>query len=231
MGEVQRYCECEWDGDKVKCELPITQPTSKVRIKRIIRKNNMEEIVPIPSRKTILGKDDYIEWQISYLYDGNLIEFGIMLKEFFSNGYLTSNEICSVLRSVECVKTFEESFNIQRDVGSVAKLGEFLLIHEKTPILRLIMSDGCFIDIVLRHKQKAVGYQAMVYIYIPMSSKDLIPINSNKSLLGRQAREKERVLWFPKKEHVVGLLKAFLIASSNHRRDIKDILNKLSVNC
>lgn len=53
-----------WDGAKVVCELPITLPTSKVRIKRIIRRDNVEEVVLFPKGE-ILTTNDYIEWQIS----------------------------------------------------------------------------------------------------------------------------------------------------------------------
>lgn len=105
----------------------------------------------------------------------------------------------------------------------LTRLSEFMLIHEKTPILRLLMSDGSFIDVVLRHKQRAVGHQATVYIYIPINNRNLKPIKSEKPLLGRQAYEKERIWWHPEKERVKGLLKTFLIASLNHRRDIKNI--------
>lgn len=73
-----------WDGAKVVCELPITLPTSKVRIKRIIRRDNVEEVVLFPKGE-ILTTNDYIEWQISYVYNGQLFEFGPILKEFYSN--------------------------------------------------------------------------------------------------------------------------------------------------
>lgn len=228
---VEQYCRCIWNGVEVVCELPITLPTSKVRIKRIIRRNDIEEVTPISPRKTILRENDYIEWQISYIYNNELVEFGLMLREFYNNGYLTNTEICNILKNVENTLTFEESFSIQRDMKSSKRANEFVLIHEKIPILRLPLSDGCFIDIVLRHKQRAVGYQAMIYIYIPINNRNLKSINTNNSLLGRQAYEKERVVWFPKKEHVEGLLKSFLVASSNHREDIKNILKSLSIKC
>jgi len=229
MMSDRQYCECVLADSEVLCKLPITLPTSKVRVKRITRKNNIEEIEPVPPRSEILTVNDYIEWQISYAFDNNLIEFGLILKEFYTNGYLKEDEICNIFRKIGNMPTFEENYRIQRNMKDFSQLDEFVLIYEKTPILRLPMHDGSFIDIVLRHKQRAVGYQAMVYIYIPINSESLKPV---KPLLGRKAFRGETVLWYPRKEHVSGLLKAFLIASLKHRMDIENILmNNLSIKC
>lgn len=229
MMSEQQYCECVLVDSEVVCKLPITLPTSKVRVKRITRVNNIEEIEPVPSRSEVLTVNDYIEWQISYVFNNNLIEFGLILKEFYINEYLKEDEICDILRKIGATPTFEENYRIQKNMKDFSQLGEFMLIHEKTPILRLPMHDGSFIDIVLRHKQRAVGYQAMVYIYIPINSESLKPV---EPLLGRKAFRGETVMWYPRKEHVSGLLKAFLIASLKHRKDIENILmNNLSIKC
>lgn len=84
-----------------------------MRVKRVIKKGEKEEIVPIAVKQAEITSEDYIEWQISYLDQDDLVEFGHLLKAFYESG------------------------------------------------------DRTFIDIVLRHKQRAVGYQAMVFIYIP----------------------------------------------------------------
>ncbi|MEM4718173.1 MAG: hypothetical protein QXE81_05385, partial [Desulfurococcaceae archaeon] len=80
MKSGQKYCECVLVDSEVVCKLPFTLPTSKVRVKRITRENNIEEIEPVPSRSEVLTVNDYIEWQISYVFNNNLIEFGLILK-------------------------------------------------------------------------------------------------------------------------------------------------------
>ena len=50
---------------RVICLLPITKPTSKVRVKRKGRE-------PIATRRMILKGEDYIEWQVSYKEDTEL---------------------------------------------------------------------------------------------------------------------------------------------------------------
>lgn len=217
------------------CTLPITLPTSKVRVKRVKRTKYTEEVRPVSPRKEKLESDDYLEWQISYVSDSGLVEFGLMLKEFYDHGILTRDLICDVVERLgrEDVKTFEEHFKIEKDLECCGGHEEFKLIYERTPILRLLLNDGSFIDVVLRHKQRAVGYQAMVFIYIPISSQNLKPVKSSAdSLVGMIAPKNEAVEWRPEKEHVIALLKAFIIASPKHREDIKKIISRrLSIDC
>mgnify|MGYP001626412989 CR=1 FL=1 len=222
----EESCRCFTKNNQIMCEIPITLPTSKVRIKRIKRSEGKEEIEPVAPRKQPLNPNDYIEWQISY-FDSedkkNLIEFGYLLEAFYKSGEIRSNEICDIVEKLKAIKTFEESFVIRRQVEEISLISDFKLLYEKTPILRLDFNDKTFIDIVLRHKQRAVGYQAMVYIYIPINSPNII---ASRRLINRVAEPKETVTWIPRREHILGLLKAFLIASQKHRNDIIEIITK-----
>ena len=75
-----------WEDRKIVCELPITLPTSKVRIKR-----NDE---PIAVRQNNLKEDDLLEWQISYYKEGKiLIEVGKMLELAYQHGIVTKEEL------------------------------------------------------------------------------------------------------------------------------------------
>lgn len=65
--------EVRWENGKVVCLLPITLPTSKVRVKR--------DDEPVSVRQNNLKEDDLLEWQISYYKDEKiLIEVGKMLE-------------------------------------------------------------------------------------------------------------------------------------------------------
>lgn len=215
------FCDCLNKGSSIVCKLPITLPTSKVRVKRVFKTEEKEEISPIAAKQTKIEQNDYIEWQISYLDGENLVEFGYLLKAFLDSGKISEKEICTILEQTIEIPTFEDSFRIER-VKADSFPGDFKILYEKTPILRLELEDKTFIDIALKHKQRAVGYQAMVYIYIPVDSEC---IHAEEPLLGRIAKTKEIVEWEPKKEHVLALLKAFLIASETHRQDLKRIIS------
>jgi len=205
-----------WDESEntVKCKLPITSPTSKVRVKR-------KGLEPVATRQVKLCEDDYIEWQISYGEVKKLSEFGEILALAYKNGIVKKDDINEVKKEFENTKTFEELYKISREETG-KDYHKFKVLYEKTPILRYEFDDGHYIDIVLRHKQRAVGYQAMVYIYIPIDKVE------PKNLVGRRANPRERVVWTPKKEHILGLLKAFLIASKDHRNDMIKIIEKIT---
>ena len=120
---------------------------------------------------------------------------------------------------------FEETFSVSTEKGGEAEKFEgFTLLHKKTPILRKQLSDGSFIHIELRHKQRAVGYQAMLYIFIPI--KNVISKSDGSSIVNRPARQKEVVLWFPGKGHIIELIKGFSIMSKKHLEDIVSIVEK-----
>lgn len=194
-----------WSGENIECKLPITMPTSKVRVKR-------DGIYPVATTKEILTEQDYIEWQISYLRGDELIEFGEILKIAFERCIVTKDDIESLFEHFKEADTFEEKFRINRSTTNET-FRHFKIIYEKTPILRREFDDGCYIDIVLRHKQRAVGYQAMVYIYVPLK-------NTQPCLIGSRAQSKQMVKWVPRREHVLGLLEAFLVASKKHKEDM-----------
>jgi hypothetical protein len=214
--------ECKFDKNqkKVWCILPITLPTSKFRLKR----NGIEPIAP---RKTTITDKDYIEWQISYKNpNGGLIEFGKIFQKAYDNDIISNREIKRVLRRYKNLDTFDKKFMIQRKIEG-AEYYKFKVIQEIVPILRLDnLTDDYYIDIVLKHKQKAVGYQAMVFLFIPC--KAVISLNKTR-LIDRKAFQNEKVKVFFNKDCILGLLKAFLIASETHRKDILDILNSLNI--
>jgi hypothetical protein len=220
LGTVKSAIHCRWNDDKncIECLLPITLPTSKVRIKR-------KGIEPIAPRRTEISAEDLIEWQISYKNGkGQIIELGEILRLAYKNKLISKSDICSIIEKFENAPTFDETFYISREPSpqNLSFYG-FKVLYEKTPILHLDLQDGCYIEIILKHKQKAVGYQPMVYIYIPMK-------NITPNLIGRAVKQKEKVIWVPRKEHILGLLKAFLLASKAHRNDIKEICLKIVKN-
>ena len=218
---VMSEIRCEWNDSekKIECLLPITKTTSKARIKR-------RGIEPIAPRKTAITTEDFIEWQISYKdKEGKLIELGRILLLAYSKGIISRNEICSAIEEFKDAPTFSETFHISRESFlQDSHFYGFKIFYEKTPILHLDLQDGCYIEIALKHKQKAVGYQPMIYIYIP--AKNVTP-----NIVGRFAKEGEIVSWFPDKEHILGLLRAFLIASKDHREDIGGICLEIIKSC
>ncbi|MEM5794436.1 MAG: R.Pab1 family restriction endonuclease [Candidatus Aenigmatarchaeota archaeon] len=219
MSEIDKQSKIILKNGEILCSLPITAHTSKIRVKR-----NGE---PLATRQKNLLDSDLIEWQISY-YKPNtnkeLFEIGLMLKIAYENGIISREELKNIKEYVKKVdKTFFESYSFR-----VEKLEEnfydFMVMLREFPFLRKFFSDGCSLEIEIKHKQKAVGFQPMLYIFIPL--KNVVSENEN-NLIGRKARPKERVIWKPNKIHIIETIKAFAIASKTHLNDIKEILNRI----
>jgi len=210
-----------WVEDRIICFIPITSPTSKARVKRRLGKT----YEPIAVRQKILKEDDLIEWQISYFdKEKRLIEVGKMLELAYKYKIFTQNELKELKKYVDKIeKIFDESFNIEEVSMNDKFLDEFEIIYEKTPIIQRILSNNCFVRVILRHKQRAVGYQSMLYIYIPLTN----VISKDKSIIGRSAEANEEIKWSPSKIDIEGVIKSFAIASQKHRNDIKEIIGRI----
>jgi len=204
-----------WNANSIKCYLPITLPTSKTRVKR---NGN-----PVATRKTSLRKGDTIEWQISYLKEHKeLSELGDITKLAYENGIISGYQLKCFLNELRDYKEFfDEKYGIKK-ILTDELFYDFKVLSEKTPILNKYLGDGYYVSVVLRYKQRAVGYQSMIYIYIPIEE---VISEDGTSLIGRTARVKEIVVWNPSKEIIFATLKAFAVASKKHNDDIQKVIS------
>lgn len=202
------------EKDKVVCYLPITQHKGKVRVKRNFK--------PLATRQKELKPEDLIEWQISYKKNGKLVELGEILEYACKINLLTKNDLNDLKKYCESIENFfDESFDIITEKLDELFLNEFEILYEKAPMIRKKLSSECFIIIKYSHRQKAVGFQSMVYIYIPIKK---VKSSINRNLLNRRAQPNEKVKWIPTKNDIEWLVKSFAIASRKHKDDIVKIL-------
>jgi len=208
--------EVKWENGKIVCLLPITLPTSKVRVKR--------DDEPVAVRQNNLKEDDILEWQISYYKDAKiLIEAGKMLELVFQHGIITKDELKELEDYINRVSNlFDEDFEITKEETKNRFIGEFKIIYRHVPIIHKDLDNGCFIEAELKHKQRAVGYQPMLYIFIPAKN-----VVATHPLIGRSAVSKEIVKWSPTKNDIIGTIKSFAVLSHNHRDDIIGIIEKI----
>lgn len=209
------FVEFEWDAtaSHVVCKLPLTQPTGRVRIKRMGK--------PISVRREPISAEDVLEWQIAYRDDeGNPVELGVVLQLAKKHTLLTSKDLAQLLTLVEAQSEFcDEKFAVT-DEPTLEEFAGFRVWWRKHPVLRYEIGDEATIEIEVRHRQKAVGFQAMVFLLIPI--KRCKPSN----LIGRTAKRNELVQWSPSTEVLKGLVRAFAIASRRHRDDIAELLRQ-----
>lgn len=235
--------------EKLIIELPLTNPTGKIRVKRRRRDSNYG--LPIATRAERFTEDDYVEWQISYatqnppieskvegiIINDNQIGFELtkLLYEGIKLGIFSKKDIDELeefINGVEPTETLEENEKIFRENNFQEIKGGFKRFIEKVPIfIKKNEKLGYFVEIILRHKQRAVGLQAMVYLCIYV--KKLKDKNGNP-LIGRIADPKEFgqiEITAENKAIITDVVKAFAIASWQHKNDILNILNQIKKRC
>jgi len=232
-------------GQNILVELPLTNPTGKIRVKR--RYVDLNYGLPIATKQVRFTPDDYVEWQISYatsqpgeetavkdiVIDDHRVGFELtkVLCEGLKTGLILSydiQELKNFAMGIGSDETLEENEKIFREEGFKEIKGGFKKFIEAVPLfIKTNQPKGYFIEIALRHKQRAIGLQAMVYLCLYIYN---LKDRGGKPLIGRTARAKECGVFTisaENKEIVFDVVKAFSIASLEHNRDILKILERV----
>jgi hypothetical protein len=236
-------------NEKLIIELPLTNPTGKIRVKQRSRISNYG--LPIATRTKKFTKDDYVEWQISYatqnppeeskvdniVINDNQIGFELtkLLDEGVKLGIFSNDDLCELeefINNVQSTETLEENEKILRENNLQEIKGGFKRFVEKVPIfIKKNEEMGYFAEIILRHKQRAVGLQAMVYLCIYIG---ILNDKNGNSLIGRVAEAKEfgqLEITSENKAFITDVVKAFAIASWQHKNDLSNILEQIKRKC
>jgi len=206
--------------------------------------------IPIATRREPFKENDYVEWQISYATDNPPIDskvedvrlngqIGFELTKLLCDGIklgllLNSDiqEMKSFIDNIQRSDTLEENERILREDSKLEVKGGFKKFIEKSPLfIKNNEEKGYFVEIILKHKQRAVGLQAMVYLCIYINQ---LKDGDGELLIGRTARPREfgiLEIASENKEIIIDVVKAFAIASWQHRNDINSILNQVVSKC
>lgn len=227
-----------------KIAVPITQPTGKARIKSKSDENSFARIHPTRTYK--IDENCYLEWQFKYDtkvgneeypsnlpdlvfigsngYQKNLYEFSEMIYRFYEWGYISKLDL-------EDVKTYLlNNHNLIEDVIKMTVqpapdiMVDGMVFKQTTvvfPQIRKQLTEDWYVDISYKDKQRAVGWQVMLYLCCPLAK-------LNKELIGRTANVNETVeLCFGEehKEMVLELIKLLGILSEGHKKDMISIID------
>ena len=228
----------------IRVRLPLTDVTGKVRVKE---KTSDGFGLPVAPMKTALGKKHYLEWQIGYdtpnPNDATVVpqikftrkgetKYGHELSKIvFENvrlGLLSTNELQRELAALKKISTndFEESRTVEVEVSTNATADGFQSAVQRLPQFTKTTPHGS-VQIQLKQKQRAVGYQAMIYVCLPMS--EVLAMDGSPRKAGA-AKSKETVYYDFNRENAAFLLDvihAFGMASAQHNDDIQKILGKI----
>jgi hypothetical protein len=231
------------NGDSVRIRLPLTDVTGKVRVKEQTRDGFG---IPAAPSKTVLGEKHYLEWQIGYdipntnspsvvpeikFTRNGETKYGHELSKIIFEsvrlGILSTNDL---IREVEALKKiqpseFEESQPVQVETSTNLANG-FQSAVERLPQFTKTTPHGS-VQIQLKQKQRAVGYQAMVYVCLPMNQ--VLDMSGNLRKPG-PAKSKETVYYDFDRQNaafILDIIHAFGIASQQHNEDICEILGRV----
>jgi hypothetical protein len=231
------------NGDSIRARLPLTDVTGKVRVKE---KTANGFGIPVAPSKIALDKNFYLEWQIGYdipnTNSPSVVpeikfqrngetkyghELAKIIFEAVRMGILSTNDLIREIQKLEKIPPteFEESQAVQVEISTNSANG-FQSAVERLPQFTKITPRGS-VQIQLKQKQRAVGYQAMVYVCLPMDQ--VLDANGHlrKSV---PAKSKETVYYDFNRANaafILDIIHAFGIASQQHNQDIRQILGKI----
>jgi R.Pab1 restriction endonuclease len=224
--------------------LPLTDVTGKVRVKE---KSSDGFGLPVAPSKVSLGEKYYLEWQIGYdipntnspsvvpeikfIRNGETKyghELSKIIFEAVRLGILSTNDLIREIDLLKKIPTtdFEESHAVQVEVSTNAAADGFQSAVQRLPQFTKSTPHG-WVQIQLKQKQRAVGYQAMVYVCLPMA--EVLAMDGSPRKPG-SARSKETVYYdFTRanSDLLLDIIHAFGIASQQHNEDIRQILGKI----
>jgi R.Pab1 restriction endonuclease len=229
------------NGESVRIRLPLTDVTGKVRVKEM---NPDGFGIPVAPSKTVLGEKHYIEWQIGYdipstnspsvvpeinFQRNGETKYGHELSKIIFDsvrlGLLSTNDL---IREIEALKKiqpseFEENQAVQVETSTNAAANGFQSAIERLPQFTKTTLHGS-VQIQLKQKQRAVGYQAMVYVCLPMNQ--VWDMHGNLRKPG-PAKSKETVYYdfnASNAAFILDIIHAFGMASQQHNEDVRQIL-------
>jgi len=228
----------------IRVRLPLTDVTGKVRVKE---KSSDGFGLPIAPSRVALGEKHYLEWQIGYdlpntnspsvvpeikfVRNGETKyghELSKIVFEAVGLGFISTNDL---IREIEALKRipateFEENQAVQVEVSTNAAANGFQSTIQRLPQFTKTTPHG-WVQIQLKQKQRAVGYQAMVYVCLPMT--EVLTMDGSRRKAG-PASSKETVYYDFNRGNAAFLLDiihAFGIASQQHNEDVQKILGKV----
>jgi hypothetical protein len=230
--------------NSVRVRLPLTDVTGKVRVKE---KSSDGFGLPVAPSKALLDKKFYLEWQIGYDIPNTNSPTVVPQIKFIRNGetkyghelskivfeavrlgILSTNDLIREIAALKKIppSEFEENQAVQVEVSTNPAADGFQSAVQRLPQFTKTTPHG-WVQIQLKQKQRAVGYQAMVYVCLPMN--EVLAMDGSPRKPG-PARSKETVFYDFNRDNTAFLLdiiQAFGLASPQHNEDVRNILGKI----
>jgi hypothetical protein len=232
----------------VTARLPLTDVSGAARVKRM---ESAGVGVPVAPTKTKLDEATYLEWQISYdtpnpqhesavpairFQRDNRTKYGCELSKLLAEsrrlGLVSEAQLRALRKELDGLRehTLEEKekLAVAPDPAATATglPDGFARFVERVPVFQKNTPDGR-IEIRLKQKQRAVGYQAMVYACVPLARWSF-PDGSPRGPGAARTKETVTVHFTAENAgYLLDLVRAFGMASREHNDDLGKILDAI----
>ena len=123
---------------------------------RFIFEQNNETII----KKEHKNDKEYVSYELSDMF-----------RVFYESKIITKEEIKSLIEyNKNEVLDIEKDYKIKRETTTKILKDNFEFFEEKAPLFIYKIDDTSFVEIILQHKQRAVGYQCMIYFGVYVSA-------------------------------------------------------------
>lgn len=203
-------------------------------------KKLLEDLIAFTKKETNLKKSEFKE-KIKQLFKKNgesiiskphkddrefvMYELADLFRLALEKNIISKEEIKKLIDFTKKNKIdIEAQYKVKRTkLGK--EIGEgFEEFEEKYPLFIKKINDKSFVEIQLKHKQRAVGFQSMIYFCLNLRC---INDTSGKCVVGRSAKSNEILNIEITKEEIIWIAKSFVIASEDHSEDIRLILEEI----
>lgn len=145
----------------------------------------------------------------------------------YKNNIISRTEIEDLINFANSTNQYLDAYNIEREQNGDQIVFGFSLKWEKYPLFVNDVNDDFFIEIIKKHMQYAIGYQNMIFLCTKTSN--LKDVDGN-SIIGKSPNDLKNLNFVLDKNVIVQTMKAFIVASETHKKDILDILNSIISN-
>lgn len=200
----------------------------------------LDDLKKFLNQNSIKSKKEFKEQIINFFRDKNetiiikehkngnsyvSYELSDLFKFALENNIISKNDIEKLLLFNDDKKLdIEKQYKIKRISTGTKIIDKFEYFEEKAPLFINKISDKTFVEIILQHKQRAVGYQSMIYF---CSFADNLIDKNGGSIIGRTAQSKEIIFLPLTKNDLIGIAESFIVASDDHSWDMKKILKDM----
>ncbi|WP_293449050.1 R.Pab1 family restriction endonuclease [Persephonella sp.] len=247
----------DYKNQKIIIEIPLTQPTGKIRIKE--RQGYTDFGIPVATRQKVFNPNMYVEWQIGYdaelnsskanlsrlkdrndlifkAYNGKkkvLYELSEYLYYLYKMGVISKQDVDTLERKIKNIpenSLIENSYKIYKSnpIRKTLNEMEFLESEIKYPHLIYDFDNDFFIIAEITIREKQKAIGIQPMVYICFPVSYLKDQNGN-SIIGRKAEKNEKVYFELDKDKAFVVIDSFKIFGMLSKNHKHDILEILKV--